>query len=154
MQRLAVRIDEKPAKVQLPAVDRTDAAGAALRSQVRDRLNGNSAQELRALATDMSLLFAMAILEAPELVGADRDTVDAVRCRAIDLVHPGKLAELDAERDAVRLLASATTAVSDAALDLAEMPNAHALAEFLSEMVPDQRAIEADIERETELAAE
>lgn len=153
VQRLAARIDEKLAKTQLPAVDKTDAAGAALRSQVRDRLNGKSAQELRALAPTMSLLYAQAILEAPELVGADRDTVEAARGRAIDLVHPGKTAELNAERDAVRLLASATTALSDAARDLAELPNSHALSDFLNQAVPDQRTIEADIERETAIAA-
>lgn len=153
VQRLAARIDEKRAKVQLPAVDKTDAAGAALRSQVRDRLNGKSAQELHALAPTMSLLYAMAILEAPELVGADRETIEAARGRAIDMVHPGKLAELDAERDAVRLLASATTALSDAARDLAELPNSHALNDLLSQAVPDRRAIDAEVERETAIAA-
>lgn len=105
--RLAARIDDKLAKTQLPATDKTDAAGAALRSQVRDRLNGKSAQELRALAPTISLLYAQAILEAPELVSADRDTVEAARGRAIDLVHPGKTTELNAERSAVSLLASA-----------------------------------------------
>lgn len=151
VQRLNSRIDEKRAKVQLPIVDKTDAAGAALRSQVRDRLNGKSAQELRALAPTMSLLFAMAILEAPDLVGADGETVDAARDRAIDLVHPGKLAELDAERAAVRLLANATTELSNAARDLAELPSTRALDEFLNQTVPDQRHITAAIE--TELAA-
>lgn len=153
VQRLVARIDEKRAKVQLPAVDKTDAAGAALRSQVRERLNGKSAQELRALAPTMSLLYAMAILEAPELVGADRETVEAARGRAIDILYPGKTAELSAERDAVNLLAGATTALSDAARDLAELPNSHALGEFLAQVVPDRRAIEADIERETAIAA-
>lgn len=152
-QRLAARIEEKRAKIQLPAIDKTDAAGAALRSQVRDRLNGKSAQELRALAPTMSPLYTQAILEAPELVGADRDTVDAVRTRAIDLIHPGRTAELDAARDAVRLLASATAEISNAARDLAELPNASALVEFLNQAVPDQRHIEAEIERETALAA-
>lgn len=152
-QRLAVRIAEKRAKIQLPAIDKTDAAGAALRSQVRDRLNGKSAQELRALAPTMSALYAQAILEAPELVGADRDTVEAVRSRAIDLLHPGKSTELDAERNAVQLLANATAQLSNAARDLAELPNASALAQFLNESVPDTRHIEAEIERETALAA-
>jgi hypothetical protein len=44
-------------------------------------------------------------------------------------------------------LANATTALSDAARDLAELPNSHALNDFLNQVVPDQRAIEAEIER-------
>jgi len=146
VQRLAARIDEKRATFQLPAIDKTDAAGAVLRSQVRDRLP-KSAKEMRASIPTMSLLYLQAILEAPELVGADRETIDAARARAIDLVQPGKSAELDAERDAVRLLANATTALSDAARDLAELPNSHALTDFLAQIIPDQRAIEADIAR-------
>lgn len=152
-QRLAARIGEKRAKIQLPAIDKTDAVGAALRSEVRKKLDGKSAQELRALAPTMSALFAQAILEAPELVGADRDTVEAVRARAVDIVQPGRSAELDAERDAVRLLAGATAELSNAARDLAELPNASALSEFLNQAVPDTRHIEAEIERETALAA-
>ncbi|GLR91313.1 hypothetical protein [Bradyrhizobium iriomotense] len=154
VQRLTARLDEKRAKIQLPAIDKTDAAGAALRSQVRDRLNGKTAKEIRALVPTMSLLYLQAILEAPELVGAaDRETVDAVRNGAIEIVHPGKTTELDAERNSVRLLASATAALSDAARDLAAMPNIHALDAFLNETVPDQRHILAEVERETALAA-
>ncbi|MCK1601063.1 hypothetical protein IVB02_06410 [Bradyrhizobium sp. 166] len=150
VQRLSARIDEKRAKIQLPAIDKTDAAGAVLRSQVRDRLP-KSAKELRATIPTMSLLYLQAILEAPELVGADRETVEAARGRAIDIVHPGKLTDLDAERDAVRLLANATAAMSEAARELAELPNVYALGDFLNQSVPDQRHIEAAIE--SELAA-
>lgn len=152
VQRLSARVDEKRAKIQLPAIDKTDAAGAVLRSQVRDRLP-KSPKELRATIPTMSLLYLQAILEAPELVGADRETIEAARGRAIDLVHPGKSAELDGERDAVRLLANATAAMSDAARELAELPNVHALGNFLNQAVPDQRHIEADVARETALAA-
>lgn len=45
-RRLAERIEEKRAAIQLPEIDRTDAAGAALRSQVRARLAGKTNQEL------------------------------------------------------------------------------------------------------------
>lgn len=153
VQRLTARIDEKRSGFQLPAIDKTDAAGAVLRSQVRDRLAGKSTKEIRALVPTMSLLYLQAILEAPELVDVDRETIDAARSHAIDIVHPGKLTELNAERDAVRLLASATTALSEAARDLAELPNNYALTDFLNQTVPDQRAIAADVERETAIAA-
>ncbi|MGY8677122.1 hypothetical protein Q2941_04820 [Bradyrhizobium sp. UFLA05-153] len=153
VQRLVERLDEKRARIQLPAIDRTDAAGAVLRSQVRDRLAGKSAKEIRALAPTMSLLYATAILEAPELVGIDQEAIEAVRARAIDLVCPGKPAELDAERDAARLLQNATTALSDAARELGDLPNRPALNDFINQAVPDQRHIEAQVQRETALAA-
>ncbi|MGY3396484.1 hypothetical protein [Bradyrhizobium sp. 1200_D9_N1_1] len=150
--RLNERIDEKRAKLELPAIDKTDAAGAVLRSQVRDRLP-KSAKELKALVPTMSLLYLQTLLEAPELVGADREIAEAARTRAINIVHPGKLDELERERAAVQLLTNATAAAADAMRDLAELPNVHALNDFLNQSVPDQRHIQADVERETELAA-
>ncbi|QOZ69189.1 hypothetical protein [Bradyrhizobium arachidis] len=152
VQRLNARIDEKRAKIQLPAIDKADAAGAVLRGQVRDRLP-KSSKELRTLIPTMSALYLQTLLEAPELVGADSETVEVARSRAIELVQPGVTAALDAERNAVRLLANATGELSKAACDLAELPNTRALTEFLNQTVPDQRHIEADVERETALAA-
>lgn len=150
--RLNERIDEKRAKIELPPVDKTDAAGAVLRSQVRDRLP-KSATEIKALVPTMSLLYLQTLLEAPELVGADREIAEAARTRAINIVHPGKLDELERERAAVQLLTNATAAAADAMRDLAELPNAHALNDFLNQSVPDQRHIQADVERETLAAA-
>ncbi len=67
-------------------------------------------------------LYLQTLLEAPELVGADGETVEAARGRAIELVHPGATAALDAERDAVRLLTNATAVeLKKAACDLAEL---------------------------------
>jgi len=151
VQRLGVRLDEKRAKIQLPAIDKADAAGAVLRGQVRDRLP-KSAKELRAMIPTMSALYLQTILEAPELVGADAETVETARAKVIDLVQPGATAVLDAERDAVRLLTNVTAELGKAACDLAELP-AHALNDFLNQTVPDQRHIIADVERETALAA-
>ena len=84
---------------------------------------------------------------------ADRETVEAARTRAIDIVHPGALEELERERAAVLLLNNATAATAEAMRDFAELPNAHALDDFLNQSVPDQRHIQADVERETALAA-
>lgn len=150
--RLNERIEEKRAKIELPPIDKTDAAGAVLRSQVRDRMP-KSPKELKASVSTMSLLYLQTLLEAPELVGADRETVEAARTRAIDIVHPGALEELERERAAVLLLNNATAATAEAMRDFAELPNAHALDDFLNQSVPDQRHIQADVERETALAA-
>ncbi|MHC2676796.1 hypothetical protein ACVI1J_008959 [Bradyrhizobium diazoefficiens] len=136
----------------MPPIDRTDVAGAMLRSQVRALLP-KSATEIKALVPTMSLLYLQTILEAPELVGADREIAEAARTRAIDIVHPGALEVLERERAALHLLTNATAAAADAMRDLAELPNAHALNDFLNQAVPDQRHIQADVERETELAA-
>jgi hypothetical protein len=85
----------------------------------------------------MSLMYLQTLLEAPELVGADRETAEAARTRAINIVHPGKLDELERERAAVQLLTNATAGAADAMRDLAELPNAHALNDFLNQSVPD-----------------
>ncbi|MDA9504789.1 hypothetical protein XI09_08640 [Bradyrhizobium sp. CCBAU 11386] len=122
--RLNERIDEKRAKIELPPIDKTDAAGAVLRSQVRDRLP-KSPKEIKAQLSTMSLLYLQTIIEAPELVGVDRETAEAARTLAINIVHPGKLDELERERAAVQLLTNATAAAADAMRDLAELPNAH-----------------------------
>ncbi|OSJ33254.1 hypothetical protein BSZ19_16585 [Bradyrhizobium japonicum] len=146
-RRLAERIEEKRAAVQLPAIDKTDAAGAILRNRVRDQLAGKTPQELRALIPTMSPLFLQTILEAPELIGADAQTVDVARTQAIELAHPGMTAKLEADRDAVNLLANATAAMANTYGELGELPNKTALELFLNERVVDQRHIAAEVER-------
>ncbi|MCK1619560.1 hypothetical protein IVA96_23885 [Bradyrhizobium sp. 159] len=153
VQRLAARTDEKRAAVQLPAIDKTDTAGAVLRGQVRDRLAGKSPQELRALIPTMSALYLQTILEAPELIGADRETVDAARARVIDVVRPGMSAELERERVAVNLLVNAAAALSTDARELADLPTANALDAFIAEAVPNPSGIVAEIARDTAIAA-
>ncbi|MET4208940.1 hypothetical protein [Bradyrhizobium sp. LA2.1] len=146
-RRLAERIEEKRAAVQLPEIDKTDAAGAILRNRVRDQLAGKTPQELRALIPTMSPLFLTTILEAPELIGADAQTVDVARTHAIELAHPGMTATLDAERDAVNLLVNATVAMANTFGELGELPNKTALKLFLDERVVDRRHIAAEVER-------
>lgn len=146
--RLNERIDEKRAKLELPAIDKTDAASAVLRSQVRDRLP-KSAKELKALVPTMSLLYLQTLLEAPELVGADREIAEDARTRAIN--RQARRVGARARRSAA--LDQRNGGAADAMRDLAELPNAHALNDFLNSTVPDQRHIQADVERETELAA-
>ncbi|MGJ4996205.1 hypothetical protein ACQR0Z_17385 [Bradyrhizobium sp. HKCCYLS3077] len=147
-RRLAERIEEKRAAVQLPAIDKSDAAGAVLRGQVRERLAGKTNQELRGIIPTLSTLYLQTILEAPELLDADAETVEAARVQAVELVHPGMTAQLDAERDAVRLLASATAQMAKVFGELGDLPNAKALDVFLNETVQDQRHLAAAVERE------
>ncbi|MCP3409222.1 hypothetical protein [Bradyrhizobium sp. CCGB01] len=146
-RRLAERIEEKRAALKLPEIDKTDAAGAILRNRVRDQIAGKTQQELRALIPTMSPLFLTTILEAPELIGADAQTVDVARTHAIELAHPGMTATLEAEREAVSLLANATAVMTKAYGELGELPNNTALKLFLDERVVDQRHIAAEVER-------
>ncbi len=148
-RRLAERIEKKRAELKLPEIEPTDSAGAILRMQVRSgQLAGKTNQELRALIPTMSPLFLTTILEAPELIGADAQTVDVARTQAIELAHPGMTAKLEAERDAVNLLANATAAMANTYGELGELPNKTALELFLNERVVDQRHIAADVERQ------
>ncbi|WP_375762623.1 hypothetical protein ACE10W_16695 [Bradyrhizobium sp. B025] len=146
-RRLAEHIEEKRAALKLPEIDKADAAGAILRNRVRDQLAGKTNQELRGLIPAMSPLFLTTILEAPELIGADAQTVDIARNAASELAHPGMTATLDAERDAVNLLVNATKAVAKTYGELGELPNDTALEGFLNERVADQRHIAAEVER-------
>ncbi|WP_234678910.1 hypothetical protein [Bradyrhizobium monzae] len=146
-RRLAECIEEKRAAMKLPEIEPTDSAGAALRSQARARLAGKSNQELRGLIQTMSPLFLTTILEAPELVGADAQTVNVARTHAIELAHPGMTAALEAERDAATLLVNVTNAMAQTYGELGELPNNIALDGFLNERVQDQRHLAADVER-------
>jgi hypothetical protein len=144
-KRLAGRIEEKRASLKLPEIEKTDVASAMARAQARDRLNGKSAKEIAAMVPTMSLLQLQAIVEAPELAGVNANVAEAARNRAIEIVHPGRLAVIDAELDAVRLLQNATNALYDAAGQLADMPS-HALTDFVNQAVPDTSSIERDVE--------
>lgn len=147
-RRLAENIEERRSALKLPEIESTDSAGAILRMQVRSGpLAGKTNQELRASASTMPPLYLQTILEAPALVGADAQTVDMVRSAAIELAHPGMTATLDAERDAVNLLANATEVMAKTFGELGELPNNIALEGFLNERVVDQRHIDAEVER-------
>lgn len=147
-RRLAERVEEKRTAVKLPEIDKTDAAAAILRNRVRDQLAGKTNQELRGLIPTMSPLFLTTILEAPELIGADAQTLDVARTHAVELAHPGMTAALEAERDAANLLANVTAAMANTFGELGELPNKTALDVFLNERVIDQRHIAADVERQ------
>ncbi|MBR0793979.1 hypothetical protein JQ615_01105 [Bradyrhizobium jicamae] len=146
-ERASAHIADQRSKLKLQAVDPTDAASAILRGQVRDKLAGKSSKEIAALAPSLSPLFLSAIIEAPELLGIDQNAAEAVRDAAIERAYPGELAKLRDQQDAVNLLINAIRPLADAARSLAGLPNEHALNEFVNEAVPDQRHIEADVER-------
>ncbi|MBR0796106.1 hypothetical protein JQ615_11970 [Bradyrhizobium jicamae] len=145
---------EKRASIELPAIDKTDAAGAALRGEMRNHLRGmSSLAERKAFLATASLPYLLAALEAPdELTGINVEVREAARSKAIDASFPGKLAELEKERADIQLLDNATKAFADTARNLAGLPNERALNEFVSANVPDHSRIDVEVERMTSAA--
>jgi hypothetical protein len=145
-KRILKRLDEKKAALKLPEIEPMNSAAASTRAQARDRMWGKSEKEIQALIPTMSLLQLQALIEAPELAGVNAGVADVARNRAIEILHPGKLAAIDAERDAARLLQNATSAMLESAREFSNLPNTQALNEFVNQAVPDTRAIERDVE--------
>jgi hypothetical protein len=149
-EKAKARMAERRAKLQPPLIDKTDAAAAAIRSELRAQLVRMSAGERKAFLPTADPMFWHAVLEAPSaLTGIDNDTRDAVLSLAIESAHPGQLAKLEHDSEAVQLLEVASRVLTEVACEVAELPNAKALDELVNTAVPDQRHLEADAERST-----
>lgn len=147
----AAKLVENRAKIQLPASDKADTSGAIMRGEMRTHMRSMSAGERKAFLATASLPYLLAAIEAPnELTGINNEVRESVRNRAIEITNPGKLDELHREQEAIRLLDNATRALSETARSFADLPNSQALNRFISEAVPDQRAIDAEIARQVE----
>src|SRR6266404_3984541 len=141
---------KRRAKLQPSPIDKTDAAAAAIRSELRAQLVRMSAGERKAFLPTADPMFWHAVLEAPNaLTGIDGDTRQAVQTLAVESAHPGSLAKLEHDGEAVQLLAVASRVLSELAAEVAELPNAAALDDFVNTAVPDARHLEADAERNT-----
>ena len=134
--------------LKLPQIDRTDAAAAAMRSELRNMVFQMSAGERKAFLPTADPMFWQAVLEAPNaLTGIDSDTRQMVQSLAIESAHPGALAKIEADSEAIQLLQSTAQVLTEHAAEVAELPNVKALDELIDTAVPDQRHLEADAER-------
>jgi hypothetical protein len=140
---------EKRKKLAPPAIDKTDAAGAMLRAQVRTKLESMSRGERKAfLASATDPLYLAAVLEAPnELSGVDAETREMVLAKSIEIAHPGALAALERDNLAVQMLDVAARVLTEHAAEIAGLPNVRALDDLINTAIPDQRHLEADAER-------
>src|SRR5713101_3928085 len=87
---------KRRAKLQRPPIDKTDAAAAAIRSELRAQLVRMSAGERKAFLPTADPMFWHAVLEAPSaLTGIDNDMRQAVLTLAIETAFPGQLAKLE-----------------------------------------------------------
>jgi hypothetical protein len=146
-----IRMSERRVKLQPPPIDKSDAAGAVMRAQIRDRFIAMSNGERKAALPNVeNALYLQAILEAPnELLGITNEQREMVMSKAIEIANPGSLARLEADGEAVSLLEVASRVLSEIACEVTDLPNAAALDDFVNTAVPDQRHIEADAIRNT-----
>lgn len=141
--------------IQPRASDKTDLAGAVARSDLRGMLRdmpiGKAMQLL--LAPDADPILHAAVLELPNYAsGINDETRRAVTERVIEREHPGALAELERDAEAVELLGVAVRVLEDTARDIGEFPNAKLLNDFLSQSVGDTSRLDADIEHSLQAA--
>jgi hypothetical protein len=137
-------------RLQPPLIDKTDAAAAAIRSELRAQLVRMSKGEIKAFLPTADPMFWHAVLEAPNaLTGIDKDTREAVLSLAVESAHPGQLARIEKDSEAIQLLDVASRVLTEVAVEVAELPDAKALDELVDSAVPDQRHLEADADRNT-----
>ena len=138
---------KRAAALQPPPIDRTDVAGAVLRGQFRDRIAKMSPAEQRAFLPTADPAFWSAVLEAPALCGTGGETLNIIHNLAIEHAHPGALARLQHDRDAVQLLDTAATVLAEYACEIADLQSVGILDEIIAVTVPDTRHLDAEAER-------
>lgn len=144
------RLAERIAKLQPPSADKTDAFAAATCIKVCELFHAMSRGQRKVTLSTASLSYTQALLAAPvELSGLDPELREMAVTRAIDLAHPGKLAEIERVREDIQMLDVAARVLADMARDVAQLPNNRALDELISSAVTDTRHIDADIEHQT-----
>ncbi|WP_426615244.1 hypothetical protein [Bradyrhizobium sp. McL0616] len=141
--------------IQPRAADRTDLVGAVARSDLRSMLRGmpigKSMQLL--LAPDADPILLAAVLELPNYAsGINDETRRAVTERVIEREHPGALAALERDAEAVELLGVVTRVLEDTARDIGEFPNAKLLQAFVEQSVGDTSRLDADIQHSLQAA--
>ncbi len=149
-EKAKANLAKRRAKLQPPPIDKTDAAAAAIRSELRAQLVRMSAGERKAFLPTADPMFWQAVLEAPNaLTNIDNDTRQTIQTLAVESAHPGQLAKLEHDGEAVSLLEVASRVLSELAVEVADLPDAKALDELVNTAVPDQRHLEADADRNT-----
>src|SRR6266404_5989916 len=104
-EKAKANLAKRRAKLQPPPIDKTDAAAAAMRSELRAQLVRMSAGERKAFLPTADPMFWQAVLEAPNaLTKIDNDTRQMVQSLAIESAHPGALAKIEADSEAIQLL--------------------------------------------------
>ena len=84
-EKAKANLAKRRAKLQPPPIDKTDAAAAAIRSELRAQLVRMSAGERKAFLPTADAMFWHAVLEAPNaLTGIDGDTRQTIQTLAVE----------------------------------------------------------------------
>lgn len=132
------RIDAERQKLLPPPPDKTDLAGAILRSDLRAILRGMSigSQKATLLGKDADPIFRTAVLEAPRLASGVPDelrqhTIDA----EVERLHPGRSAQLNDLAEDVALLETTAAVVVNGVIEGAGFGDHAAARDFIDDAV-------------------
>ncbi|MGK7058067.1 hypothetical protein AB4853_16520 [Bradyrhizobium sp. 1050_B9_N1_2] len=152
-RRTLARIKEKHAakyaSLQPKSPDKTDVVAAVARSDLRSMLRGmpigKSMQIL--LADDADPMLLAAVLELPNYAsGINDETRRMVTERVIERDHPGALADLERDAEAIDLLDVAVRVAAGTARDIGEFPNDRLFDDFIEKSVGDTARLDVDID--------
>lgn len=154
---LRAKIAERRAKLLPAAPDPSNVASAMLRSEIRQMLRGmkNHGDRLKALlATDADTTFLEAVLEAPNAMsGITDDQRELIQTSAMERLHPGALAAIEAAEEAIELVDVAARVVFETARDAGEFPTNSVFSTFVETTVGATGQLEADLNRKFEVVA-
>jgi len=109
-------IAERRKALARPKIDKTDAAAAALRVQVRDFLRGagTDGQAKALLGANPDPLFIEAVLEAPEaLSGVPTQMREQAIARHVEVHHAADLRDIEAAEEGLAVLRAVVTAAEN-----------------------------------------
>lgn len=127
---------------QVRAPDKTDAAGAILRGQIRDRLEKmKDGERLKLLAgPNADPLWVQAARESPRLAGLNDEALRIVIEAQIEREHPGVLAQIE-EADEAFALAEASYKIARSTVRSAlDLPDNDSVETFFSESLGEKAA--------------
>ena len=149
-EKLKTKLAQHVEKLAPVAPDKSDFAGAVMRSEFRSMLRSMDIKDrmaaLHAPEADPELL--RAVLEMPNVASAvNPHTREVVTNRVIERQNPGALAMVEKIKGAVEMVDIATKVAVSAALETGGFPNTNVFDEFISHAVGDTSQLEADVER-------
>jgi hypothetical protein len=156
-ETMKAKLKERRAKLLPPPPDKTDMAGAVMRSEMRAMMRGlnNGQRAALMLSPNADPMLLAAVLEAPDSMTGITDQIrEQIHTNLIERNHPGALASLDVANDAIILVETAGRMATNAAIEAGKFPSDTVLSEFVNEALPDTRALDADIDRSFSSLAE
>jgi hypothetical protein len=150
-EKAKARMAEKLKKLQPAPIDKADVASAMVRLNISQKISQMTPAERKVFfAGQLDSATCAAILEAPQwLTGINAEQRQTVLTAAIEAAHPGQLAQMEKDSEAIQLLEVASRVLSEMACEVAELPNSAALDDLVNTAVPDQRHLDGDAERST-----